>query len=294
MAVNHYFNNFPGVVTPEQLLVEDLIIESIKQYGVDCYYVPRKSLSQEDLIYGEDPVKTYDAAYSLEMYIQSVTGFEGPGEFFSKFGLEIRDSLRVVVARRTYEKYVPKAVYSRPREGDLVYIPALANMYEIKYVEEERNFYTLGRRPPLFYYYELSMELYKFSNERFNTGVEEIDDVGRDYSYTQNMAMTAGGTGAYKQGEIVYQGSTLATATSRAIVKDWFPSNNTLQLINIKGTFLSASTIKGSESNAQFTLTTFDRQNFDAVSDELTNNLEIQNDADGIIDFSESNPFGEP
>jgi hypothetical protein len=77
-------------------------------------------------------------------------------------------------------------------------------------------------------------------------------------------------------------------------VKDWFPSNNTLQLINIKGTFLSATTIKGSESNAQFTLTTFDRQNFDAVSDELTNNLEIQNDADGIIDFSESNPFGEP
>lgn len=294
MATNHYFHNFPGVVTPEQFLVEDLIIESIKQYGVDCYYLPRKSLSEEDGIYGEDPVKTYDAAYSLEMYIQSVTGFEGPGEFFSKFGLEIRDSLRVVVARRVYEKYVPKSAYPRPREGDLIYIPALANLFEIKYVEEERNFYTLGRRPPLFYYYELSMELYKFSNERFSTGVEEIDDIGRAYSYTQSMAMIAGGTGAYQQGETVFQGSTFGTATSTAIVKDWFPANNTLQLINMKGTFSTSASIKGVTSNAIFTLSSFNRQNFDSISDELTNNFEIQTDANNIIDFSESNPFGEP
>lgn len=294
MAVNHYFNNFPGVVTPEQLLAEDLIIESIRQYGTDVFYVPRKSLSDEDLIYGEDPAKTYNAAYSMEMYIQSVAGFEGPGEFFSKFGLEIRDSLRVVVARRTYEKYAPVSLYPRPREGDLVYIPALANLYEIKYVEEERNFYTLGRRPPLFYYYELSMELYKFSNERFTTGVKEIDEIGRLYSYTQNMAMTAGGTGAYVRDETVYQGATLATATSTAIVKDWYPANTTLQLINLKGTFASGSAIKGATSNANFTLSSFNRQSFDAVSDEFTNNLEIQTDANGIIDFTETNPFGEP
>ena len=294
MATNHYFNNYPGVITPEQLLVEDLIIESIKQYGSDVYYVPRKSLSTEDGIYGEDPVKLYDAAYPMEMYLQSVAGFEGPGEFFSKFGLEIRDSMRVVVARRTYEKYVPANTYPRPREGDLVYIPALANMYEIKYVEEERNFYTLGRRPPLFYYYELSLELYKFSNERFATGVKEIDDVGRLFSYTQNMAMTAGGTGAYSQGEVVYQGSTYATATATAIVKNWYPANTTLQLINMKGIFTSSNTVIGNSSNASFTISSFNRQNFDAVSDELTNNLEIQTDADNIIDFTETNPFGEP
>ena len=294
MAVNHYFNNFPGVVTPEQLLAEDLIIESIRQYGTDVFYVPRKSLSEEDGIYGEDPVKLYNAAYSMEMYMQSVAGFEGPGEFFSKFGLEIRDSMRAVVARRTYEKYAPVALYPRPREGDLVYVPAFANLYEIKYVEEERNFYTLGRRPPLFYFYELSMELYKFSNERFNTGVKEIDDVGRLYSYTQNMAMDAGGSGAYARSEVVYQGSSLAAASSTAIVKNWFPSNTTLQLINLKGTFTPGLTIKGVTSNANFTLTTFDRQSFDGVSDEFTNNLELQTDANGIIDFTETNPFGEP
>jgi hypothetical protein len=294
MATNHYFNNYPGIVTPEQLLVEDLIIESIKQYGSDVYYIPRKSLSSEDGIYGEDPVKLYDAAYPMEMYLQSVAGFEGPGEFFSKFGLEIRDSMRVVVARRTYEKYAPVGIYPRPREGDLVYVPALANMYEIKYVEEERNFYTLGRRPPLFYYYELSLELYKFSNERFNTGVKEIDDVGRQYSYTQNMAMTAGGVGAYQQGESVYQGANLASSSVTAIVKNWFPANNTLQLINMKGIFSTALAIRGATSNANFTLSSFDRQNFDGVSDELTNNFEIQTDANGIIDFTETNPFGEP
>ncbi|NBQ32826.1 MAG: hypothetical protein EBU21_12885, partial [Proteobacteria bacterium] len=290
IATNHYFNNFPGVVTPEQLLAEDLIIESIKQYGTDVFYVPRKSLSTEDGIYGEDPVKLYDAAYTMEMYMQNVAGFEGPGEFFSKFGLEIRDSMRAVVARRTYEKYVPVSSYPRPREGDLVYVPAFANLYEIKYVEEERNFYTLGRRPPLFFFYELSMELYKFSNERFSTGVKEIDDVGRAYSYTQNMAMIAGGTGAYKKEEIVYQGSSLSSATSTAIVKNWFPANNMLQLINIKGTFSTGSNIVGSTSNANFTLTTFNRQDFDGVSDELTNNLEIQTDANDVVDFSETNP----
>lgn len=294
MATNHYFHNYPGVVTPEQLLVEDLIIESIKQYGTDVYYVPRKSLSVEDGIYGEDPVKLYDAAYPMEMYIQSVAGFEGPGEFFSKFGLEIRDSMRMVVARRTYEKYVPIGSYPRPREGDLVYSPALANMYEIKYVEEERNFYTLGRRPPLFYYYELSLELYKFSNERFNTGVKDIDDVGRAYSYTQTMAMSIGGTGAYKQGETVYQGANLNSSSATAIVKNWFPANNTLLLINMKGIFSTSSSIRGSTSNANFTLASFDRQNFDGVDYELTNNLELQTDANGIIDFTETNPFGDP
>lgn len=294
MATNHYFHNHPGVVTQEQLLVEDLIIESIKQYGADVYYVPRKSLSEEDGIYGEDPVKLYNAAYPMEMYLQSVTGFEGPGEFFSKFGLEIRDSMRVVVARRTYEKYVPVFSYPRPREGDLVYIPALANMFEIKYVEEERNFYTLGRRPPLFYYYELSLELLKFSNERFNTGVKEIDDVGRSYSYTQNMSMTSGGVGSYTQGEIVYQGVNVSSANTTAIVKNWFPANNLLQIINIKGVFSTSANIKGSSSSAEFVPFTYDRQNFEGVSDEFTNNLEIQNEANSIIDFSTSNPFGEP
>lgn len=294
MATNHYFQNHPGIVTQEQLLVEDLIIESIKQYGADVYYVPRKSLSEEDGIYGEDPVKLYNAAYSMEMYLQSVTGFEGPGEFFSKFGLEIRDSMRVVVARRTYEKYVPVSAYPRPREGDLIYMPQFANMFEVKFVEEERNFFTLGRRPPLFYYYELSLELYKFSNERFNTGVKEIDDVGRQYSYTQNMNMSSGGTGAYTQGEIVYQGADLSTATSTAIVKNWFPANNLLQIINIKGVFSNSSNVRGSLSNANFALYTYDRQNFEGVFDELTNNLEIQNEANTIINFSTSNPFGEP
>ena len=294
MATNHYFNNFPGVVTPEQLLVEDLIIESIKQYGVDVFYVPRKSLSTEDDIYGEDPTKTFDAAYSFEVYLQTVNGFEGPGEFFSKFGLEIRESIRVVVARRVFQKYVPQATYPRPREGDLIYIPALRNMYEIKYVEEERNFYTLGRRTPLFYFYELSMEQFKYSNERFTTGVDEIDEVGRDYAYTQSLALNSNGTGTYKRGEAVYQGSSYASATSTAIVKSWIPSNTTLQIINIKGVFSASANVRGVTSNANYSLVTYDRQNFDAVHEEFANNKKIQDEANTITDFTETNPFGDP
>jgi len=108
------------------------------------------------------------------------------------------------------------------------------------------------------------------------------------------MTLSSGGTGTYKRGELVYQGNSFVTATSTAIVKDWFPSNNTLQLINMKGTFSQSANVRGNTSNALFTLSTFNRQNFDGVSDELTNNLEIQTDANGIIDFTETNPFGEP
>ncbi|NDB83761.1 MAG: hypothetical protein EB127_13700, partial [Alphaproteobacteria bacterium] len=125
-------------------------------------------------------------------------------------------------------------------------------------------------------------------------GVKEIDDVGRAYSYTQNMAMTAGGSGAYAKSEVVYQGTSLESASSTAIVKNWFPANTTLQLINLKGTFSQGGSIRGVTSNANYTLTTFDRQSFDGISDEFTNNLELQTDANGIIDFTETNPFGEP
>jgi hypothetical protein len=108
------------------------------------------------------------------------------------------------------------------------------------------------------------------------------------------MAMTAGGSGAYAKSEVVYQGTSLESASSTAIVKNWFPANTTLQLINLKGTFSQGGSIRGVTSNANYTLTTFDRQSFDGISDEFTNNLELQTDANGIIDFTETNPFGEP
>lgn len=271
--------------------MEDLIIEAVRQYGADVWYCPRASQSEQDLIYGEDPGSLFNKAHSLEVYISSVMGFEGQSEFFTKFGLEIRDPMKIIMARRTFNRYVPNL--ARPREGDLIYIPQFNNMFEIKFVEEEKDFYTLGRRPPYFYFYEINIELYKFSNEKFTTGIEIIDQMSKDYSYTIQLTMGAG-SGAYQRNETVYQGTNLASATASAIVKNWDRSGKILDIMNIKGVFNDGQSIIGNTSSAEYTLNSYDRQDFAGVSEELADNKRIETEADSIIDFTEQNPFGDP
>ena len=120
MPTNLYFNNFPKNITSEQLLVEDLVIESLKIHGMDVYYLPKSSRDSVDYIFGEDTLKQYVAAYPLEMYLENVTGMEGEGDFISKFGLEIRDEVQLLVSRRRFASTVPQI---RPNEGDLIYVP---------------------------------------------------------------------------------------------------------------------------------------------------------------------------
>jgi len=268
-----------------------LIIESIQQYGADVFYCPRASQSEQDLIYGEDPGSLFNKAHSLEVYISSVMGFEGQSEFFTKFGLEIRDPMKIVMARRTFNRYVPNL--ARPREGDLIFIPQFNNMFEIKYVEEEKDFYTLGRRAPYFYYYEINIELYKFSNEKFTTGIESIDQFSKDYSYTIQFTMGAG-SGEYQSNEIVYQGANLSSSTASATVKNWDRSGKILDIFEIKGVFTEGLSTIGDTSSASYILTSYDRQNFAGVSEELADNKRIEDEANSIIDFTETNPFGDP
>ena len=117
MATSVYFNNYNS--SPEQRLIEDLMIETIKINGIDCYYIPNANESARDLIYGEDPLKKFNAAYPLELYVTNVDGYEGEREFFSKFGLEIRNNMSVIVSKRSFARWVPQS-YQRPREGDLI------------------------------------------------------------------------------------------------------------------------------------------------------------------------------
>lgn len=292
MATSQYFNPFPGRITQEQLLLEDILIESIQQYGADVYYIVRDTQDRQDLIYGEDPIALFQNAYHMEMYVATLMGPEGQSEFFSRFGEEIRDSLRFIVARRTFQKYVPDFI--RPREGDLIYVPALQNMFEIKFAEEEKFFYGLGRRPPFFYYFELLVEAYKFSNEKFRTGIKEIDDIGMDYSYTIALQLASSGAGHYDRNEIVYQGANISSATASATVKRWDRTNTVLEIVNIKGIFEEGSLIRGNTSGASFTLTQYDRKDFDSVVEEFADNKEIQEIANTIIDISETNIFGDP
>ena len=182
MATNVYFNPFPtSQITNEQLLVEDLVIEAMQMYGMDVYYLPRGTRDQVDYLYGEDTLKQYTTAYPIEMYMENITGMTGEQDFISKFGLEIRDEVSMLVSRRRWKATVPGI---RPNEGDLVYIPLVKNLFEITYVEHENDqamFYTLGRgRQGNVYVYALKMKQYVFSEEIISTGIDEIDANIRD------------------------------------------------------------------------------------------------------------------
>lgn len=176
MATNFYFNNFGS--SQEQLLIENLIVESIKVYGIDVYYLPRTKIDF-DGIYSEAPISQFNHQYMVEMYIKNVDGFKGDGDFLSKFNLEIRDQITFSVARRAFDGEVGN-IHSmvRPLEGDLIYFPLNNKCFEIKFVEHESIFYQLGSLQ----LWDITCELFEYSGEKFSTGIEELDQIFIDNS----------------------------------------------------------------------------------------------------------------
>jgi hypothetical protein len=176
MATNFFFNNFQN--SQEQLLIENLIIESIKIYGHDVVYVPRKRVSVDELL-NEDPLREYIHAVPIEMYIKDVNGFAGEGDFLSKFNLQIRDQITFSVARRAFADEVGTIeTLDRPQEGDLIFFPLNRKLFEIKFVEHEPVFYQLGSLQ----FYDLKCELFEYNNEYFETGIDDIDRMMKTYT----------------------------------------------------------------------------------------------------------------
>lgn len=176
MATNFYFNNFSS--SNEQNLYEDLIIESIKIYGEDMYYIPRVITNYDNLL-GEDASSQYNHAIMVELYIKSIDGFTGDGNFMSKFGLQIRDQVVFSIAQRTFNQEVAIVTDQiRPNEGDLIYFPLNRKCFQIKFVNKFEMFYQFGALQT----WELTCELFEYSNEQFNTGVDEIDSIQKNYS----------------------------------------------------------------------------------------------------------------
>jgi hypothetical protein len=270
-------------------MYEDLLVESIRIVGHDIYYLPREEWDDTDMVFGENMSSRFERAYQMEMYIANVDGFEGDNELFTKFGLEIREGSNFIVTKRAFDKYVPSSITIRPREGDLLYVPVMKRIFEVKFVEEELMFFTKGRRVP--YIYELRCELFRYNNEKIETGVDDIDQIDVDASYTIELIM--GGSGNYNIDEIVYQGANLSSATATAKVGDWQPNERKLYLVDIKGTFSTTSNVIGMSSNTRTTPTSTDTLG-DHVFYDLFNNKQIQTEANTIIDFTEINPFGTP
>jgi hypothetical protein len=179
MATNPYINLTS--VSSEQNLVESFTIELIQGMGQDCYYVPRKYF-HIDKIFGEDPTTSFEKTYKIEMYIQSYKGFDGT-DVISQFGLEIKDRISLLLARKRFKEQV--TVYDtniiRPREGDLIYFPLSKSLFEINFVEHENPLYPLGK----LYSYQITAELFTYSYEKINTNNTAINS---PYTTTKGMS----------------------------------------------------------------------------------------------------------
>jgi hypothetical protein len=296
---------------PEQELYEDIIIESIKRYGFDCFYMPR-ALTSLDTILNEDTESRFDAAFNIEMYIENVDGYEGDGVLMSKFGLEIRQQVRLVVSRRRWNTSVGvwNKGYSnlRPSEGDLIYVPLVKGLFEIKYVDLETPFYQLQNLPV----YKMTCELFEYRGEDLNTGVQEIDTV-------QNIASTAASyrsTFAYLQGSPKFELneyvnlSYVSGATGQAKITDLRLSTIDpaypllVQLSDLRFTdgkvhpIATGVSIRGATTGAQATLghvvTLTDGDNDLSDGDFSMQNTKLETKGNTILDFTETNPFGDP
>ena len=314
MATNFYFQPFPQAqITNEQLLVEDLVIEAMGIYGMDVYYLPRSSGGTEDMLYGEDTMKQYRTAHPIEMYLENITGMDGEQDFISKFGLEIRDEITLLVSRRRFKYTVGATNFqtpilgditpeenqapTRPREGDLVYLPLLQNFFEITFVEHENDqamFYTLGRgRGGNVYVYSLKLKQYVFSEEIIETGITEIDEQVFDaYKRTRLTVSITDGSGAFVPGEIIYQGTDAANADVQAIVHTW-QTGQYVDVIRTEGTFVANVRVKGAESNSTWVLASSnDKVTLDNAFEDIADNNRIETESDQILDWTETNPFG--
>lgn len=186
MATNVFFKNYDNF--NEQNLIDDLVIESIKMYGIDVTYITGL-FNNVDTIFNEDDTPLYDEMYEFEVYVKNVDGFEGEGDFLSRFGLQIRDQATFTVAIRTFERYVTRNNQNkvRPRENDIIWLPLNKKMYRITYVEHESVFYQSGSLQV----YDIKCELMEYSNERFDTGRYDIDHYFDDISTANTSTLTA-------------------------------------------------------------------------------------------------------
>ena len=216
----------------EQNLLQDLVNESLRMYGVDVYYLPRQYVTEKTVI-KEVIESEFNFAYPIEAYVDSYEGYGGQGTILSKFGIQELDDLNIIVSRERWETYVSTLIKksenikisNRPKEGDLIYFPYGNRLFEIKYVEHEKPFYQLGKN----YVYELRCELFRYENEVIDTGIDFIDNPGgidgdgtgddltdrTQYTVTQTLQLVGFGSTASAVTSIVNGGVRSVTLTNR-------------------------------------------------------------------------------
>ena len=283
MATNSYFTQG---TTGEQDLVGSLVTEQIKMFGKDVYYIPR-TLVNRDSVFEEDSLSAFNGAYLIEAYIEDATGFRGDGDMFSKFGVRISDQVTFIISRERFTAAVDDnaqlIVEGRPNEGDLIHLPMANKTFEIQFVEHEVPFYQLGK----VHVWGLRCELFEYSDEDFNTGVTEVDALEVNFANAVTINVADGGTGDFVAGEIVTGGSSNVTSE----VKSWNSATRQLIVYNRSGMYAIPETLTGNTSGAAWTSATYNTLN--NMNSDTDQNFTLETQADAILDFTESNPFGD-
>ena len=284
MPTNVFFNH---AVSTEQQLYEDLVVESLRLYGHEVFYLPREVV-EEDTILNEDIQSKYGDAYSVEMYIENTDGFEGEGDLMSKFGIQVRDQATFVISLRSWERFISLdsnlATSFRPNEGDLIYFPLSGSMFEIKFVEHEDPFYQVGK----LFVFKLRAELFEYSQEDFDTGIGDIDQIEDEQAYSLSMTMNNGNSNDFVANENLSKSGTVV-----AEVVSWNQPTSKLLAKDITTTLAVGDVLIGAISGAQYTIASIDdRMTFS--NDAAAQNLDFENKDSSYLDLSEINPFGEP
>ena len=294
MARNTYFSQ--GSVG-EKDLYEDMVVEALGIYGQDVYYIPRDIISSDDII-NETIESKFTDSYLVEMYIENTDGFDGDGDLLGKFGLEIRDQVSLIVARRSFSRATRGSDMIRPKEGDLIYIPLSKSLFELKFVEHEQPFYQLNN----LVVYKLQCELFEYRGEDIDTGLGLIDDVQTIHEATTSIGITYTSTTKFEIGEevnITFADSSVGTSEVLGFDEDQTPivlnlgtlsvTDGTVNKIKVGDTIVGAKSAAAATVTAEEDLTSeiYSNDAFDDSADfEAINN--------NYLDFSELNPFGEP
>ena len=209
MALNPFFLHG---TSSEQRLVQDLINEQLRMYGVEVIYIPRKYVNKKTII-EEVTASRFDDNFAIEAYVNNFEGYSGQGDILTKFGVSLKDELAITISKERFEDFISPflsglddgtdtadiTLSSRPREGDLVYFPLGERLFEVKFVEHESPFYQLGKN----YVYELKCELFEYEDEIIDTSIKEIDTRVKDDGYIRTLKLIGIGRTATATASIV-------------------------------------------------------------------------------------------
>ena len=277
MALNNYFQKYNN---NEGNLLEDLVQESIQVFGHEVSYLPRTQ-NNLDNIFGEASLSSFESAYPVEVYIKTTDGFEGEGAFVGRFGLEIREQITFSMSQRTWKGL---GLTTRPLEGDLIWFDTAQKMFEIMFVEHQAIFYQLGRLPV----YDLSCEFFEYSSEDIDTGIPKIDAVEAESAYSVEYGYSAN-SGVFSTNETIIGG--LSGASAKVLkLRDVPGLGLFVRVTNIVGSFTNGEIITGQTTSETATMSTVIKE---FAEDPQAKNVEIESTAEGIIDFTEGNPFSE-